>query len=283
MFDTSSIALKNLKTQSENGIEFSVNDDSKIINGKPAKSGAYPFIASLGFANTTHYFHMCGANIIDNTYIWTAAHCVKELGNKYDPESFFKNKGRLLVVITGIDSLDLSKATDMAKIYIVERVTYNTKYIRITDPFDIAVLRLMDRIEFNSRTKPVERPSSTKYDVVFGKKLTAIGWGVTETGKLSEKLMMTELTVINKNNQNNECNGLDDSFYCIKDLTSTHSSSCFGDSGGPLVIEENGKWVLYGLTSFGLVDEKRRCKNTAPSFYSMVPSLQTWALEQMKN
>ncbi|KAJ1959424.1 serine-type endopeptidase activity protein, partial [Dipsacomyces acuminosporus] len=47
--------------------------EKRIINGEYAPNGAYPYVASLIFANDT--FPSCGGSIISDTLIVTAAHC----------------------------------------------------------------------------------------------------------------------------------------------------------------------------------------------------------------
>lgn len=251
-----------------------------IVNGKPAPSGAFPFIVSLGLINQTNYRHRCGANIISQNFILTAAHCVKDIGNNYNPQLYQRQTGNSLVVIAGIDSLNPSEANPETEIYLIQKISYNTNYRSITDPFDIAVLRTSKIIKFNSRVRTIRLPSSSNPAVVYGRRLTVVGWGVTEQGVLSNRLRMTEMTSINFMGLRGECNGLDSKFYCMKDLTSTQSNACFGDSGGPLVRKENNQWVLYGLTSFGQSSNEGECINTLPGFFTKVPSLLTWVNQQ---
>lgn len=48
---------------------------------------------------------------------------------------------------------------------------------------------------------------------------------------------------------------------------------CFGDSGGPLMFnDKNGKWYIYGLTSYTVGS----CMNKYPTFFTKVPSFLDW-------
>ena len=50
----------------------------KVANGRPALLGELPFVAAIGFKGR----HLCGAALIDNYHLVTAAHCV--LWKKHD-------------------------------------------------------------------------------------------------------------------------------------------------------------------------------------------------------
>lgn len=247
-----------------------------VINGFPAPSGAFPFIVSLGLINQTNYLHRCGANIISQNFILTAAHCVKDIGNNYDPQSYRRKTGKSLVVIAGIENLDPSAAFPETQIYLIQKISFNINYRSITDPYDIAVLKTSRKISFNSRVSTIRLPSSSNPAVVFGKRMVVLGWGITETGKPSNQLRMAQMNSINFMGSRGECQGLDSKFYCMKDLTSSQSNVCFGDSGGPMINFENNQWVLYGLTSFGQSNNQGECINTFPAFFTMVPSLMSW-------
>ena len=56
------------------------------------------------------------------------------------------------------------------------------------------------------------------------------------------------------------------------------SSVCNGDSGGPLVCEENGKWVLRGVTSWVT---SKACPVITYSVYARVGSYVDWVKNKM--
>lgn len=62
------------------------------------------------------------------------------------------------------------------------------------------------------------------------------------------------------------------SVLCTKPDT---GSTCGGDSGGFLGVEENGRWVQYGITSFGPGD----CEAKIFSAYADVLFLRPWIME----
>lgn len=76
---------------------------------------------------------------------------------------------------------------------------------------------------------------------------------------------------------NSECSRLNydpNKNYCCKDSNENRNSViCFGDSGGPLMFyDKNGKWYIYGLTSYTVGS----CMNKYPTFFTKVPSFLDW-------
>ena len=56
---------------------------------------------------------------------------------------------------------------------------------------------------------------------------------------------------------------------------------CSGDSGGPLIREINGKWVLFGITSFSHRD---RCAHSSyADGFTRVKYYRNWINEQLKS
>ena len=259
--------------------------NEKIINGETADLGNFPFMLSLGILSQDSYFHRCGGTIISNKYIITAAHCVKDLGDSYNFTSFYQEKKRVLVVVTGtetITGLNFMSLFDQGNIYLVNNIKVNPSYVNVTNPNDIAILTINKLVSFSPSVFGISLPMISNPSVIFGQTATTLGWGLTELGFLATKLLKTRLDVLNGTPLQSECGSFYTDNYCVKDTSGRNSNVCFGDSGGPLIKFENDKWVFYGITSFVIVDENRKCVNTAPSFFSMVPKLMPWISTQIK-
>ncbi|CAF1029744.1 unnamed protein product [Brachionus calyciflorus] len=81
--------------------------------------------------------------------------------------------------------------------------------------------------------------------------------------------------VIKNNKSRNSCDHRRYINYCALD-EAENSNICQGDSGGPLQYFENGKWFVYGLSSFTISNEETSCVNTEPSFFTTVPFYLGW-------
>ncbi|CAF0713513.1 unnamed protein product [Brachionus calyciflorus] len=267
----------------KSSIESSLNDSTRIINGQIAPPRSFPFIVSLGFMTLSGYQHSCGGSILSDQHIITGAQCVNSLGNAYKYEDYFRRNRRFLVAVAGsntINGYDYFSVFNETNIFLIRTVSSNPNYKNKTSPEDVAVLTTDKKIIFNAYIDQIKLAESTDPSVIFGKRLTALGWGKTASDKFSNELITTDLTVTN-GNQKNKCEGLDKMDYCMEDLTKKDSNICFGDFGGPLIRFENYEWFLYGIASFVFTDPNGKCLNEYPSFFAMVPVLKSWILDQM--
>ncbi|CAF1053995.1 unnamed protein product, partial [Brachionus calyciflorus] len=88
--------------------------------------------------------------------------------------------------------------------------------------------------------------------------------------------VLLEASLVIKNNKSrNSCDHRRYINYCALD-EAENSNICQGDSGGPLQYFKNGKWFVYGLSSFTISNEKTSCVNTEPSFFTTVPFYLDW-------
>ena len=59
---------------------------------------------------------------------------------------------------------------------------------------------------------------------------------------------------------------------------------CVGDSGGPLVVEDEGRFYLTGIVSFGADDVANgiKCKRGYPVIFTDVSRYEDWIVKTMK-
>ncbi|RNA33932.1 Chymotrypsinogen B, partial [Brachionus plicatilis] len=261
-------------------------NDQKIINGQPVMPGAFPFMVSLGMFSPNSYRHRCGGTIVRRQYVVTAAHCVSDVGQSYNPTLYFQENNQALSVIAGteiISGINFLNLFENQNIYLVRRIFINPNYNNSINPNDIAILAIDSMLNFSPLVFSVTIPSTLDPSAIFGQTVTTLGWGVNELGGLSSQLMSTTLTVLNGTPLQSSCQGYDNDYYCVQDLSGTSSNVCFGDSGGSLVSFEKNRWTFYGITSFVFVDSNGNCLNTAPSFFAMVPRLSNWLNGHISN
>ena len=135
----------------------------------------------------------------------------------------------------------------------MERVIKRTDYDTTTINNDIALLRLASEVEFNPGVLPACLPTDTTQQYANWEAVVS-GWGTTqEGGRTSAVLKETTQTILASTDP--VCvRGSQDSPVPGSKLCGYRegTDSCQGDSGGPLVVQEDGRWTVVGVVSYGL-------------------------------
>ncbi|CAL8070478.1 unnamed protein product [Orchesella dallaii] len=293
----------------------------RIVGGNAMKPGESPWTAAIVKKNSNRPF--CGASLLNNLYLLTAAHCVlnqtrktrdawiPDLGNKTSPEIFFD---------VLLNEHDISQANEIAGGTIrakVEKVIIHPKYNNVTFHFDAALIRLSKPVDFNppevakssrkhrypyssfdfhslKRKKrfilpeiqaraippkpvPICLPEAEQGEKRNGKNVPLIndyavvtGWGLMAEGGIpSNEMLKARVQIFN----DSTCRDLykkhnyviTETMMCAGYLNG-NIDSCVGDSGSPLVTEDNERFVLTGLVSWG-----RGCgRKQLPGVYTKV-------------
>ncbi|XP_058456873.1 collagenase-like [Malaya genurostris] len=208
-------------------------EESRIINGKNAELGQFPYQAKL-IIETDQGRALCGGSLLSDVWVLTAGHCVEN--------------ARSIEVTLG--AVDLNDQGNDGR-----TVLNSTEYVRHPDynpstlANDVAVVKLPESVIFSDRIEPVNLPAGNSS---YNRQLALVsGWGLTrDNGAPAQRLQYTTLTVI----RNSECS----LFYGPGTIRSTtlccrgenRQSTCNGDSGGPLVLYNMNRTQI-GVVSFG--------------------------------
>ncbi|XP_075300237.1 transmembrane protease serine 9 isoform X4 [Opisthocomus hoazin] len=232
---------------------------SKIVGGTDASGGEIPWQVSLREDSR----HFCGATIIGDRWLLSAAHCF----NETDPEE--------IEAYVGTTSLN---GTDGNAVKVnVTRVIPHPLFNPVMLDFDVAVLELASPLVFNKYIQPVCLPlAAQKFPV--GKKCVISGWGDLEEGNVTkpEVLQKASVGIIDQETCNFLYNfSLTDRMICAGFLEGK-IDSCQGDSGGPLACEVTpGVFYLAGIVSWGI-----GCAQAMkPGVYSRITKLKDWILD----
>jgi len=210
----------------------------RIVNGQevsPMHSRPYQaFLQSCSSQGCA----MCGATLINKKYALTAMHCVEGATN--------------LVVSLGEHNIAGNIETIAPQTIRVERVIKRSDYNENDVNNDIAILKLSSDVVFNNNVVPACLPTDTR--TYAGYNAYVSGWGTTsEGGSTSNVLKITEQTILA--NTDPVCttgageNPVRNSKMCAY---RQGTDSCQGDSGGPLVVQEDGRWTIVGVVSYGI-------------------------------
>ncbi|XP_017773892.1 PREDICTED: trypsin-2-like [Nicrophorus vespilloides] len=221
--------------------------DGRIVGGKETTIEQYPYQLSLQYYGS----HICGASIISNKYVVTAAHCTdgsSASSLSIRAGSSIRNSGGVVIA--------------------VKKIHQNPKYNSRTIDYDISVMELVSPLSFGSGIQTVSLPKNGEAATV-GADAICTGWGTTsEGGSLPSKLQTVTVKVVSTK----ECSDA----YGVGEITDRMicagvgggKDACQGDSGGPLV--SGGK--LVGIVSWGY----GCARPSHPGVYSRVSNLREY-------
>jgi trypsin len=224
----------------------------RIVGGNEAVANDYPFMVSVEYQ--VNNFHFCGASLITENKVLTAAHCITEHNGR-----IIKDK---IQVRLGTNVLNNGSGTVIS----VKKISKHPLYDPFFLDYDVAILTLKTPVKLDDNINVINLPKACQSIdcltglVTPGTSVRAIGWGLTsEGGNGSDILLQVDMPLIS----NIDCNvayGSQD----FEDITNrmicadgTHQNpaagTCQGDSGGPLFayIEAARAGLQTGITSFG--------------------------------
>uniref|UniRef100_A0A8C8SWG9 matriptase n=1 Tax=Pelusios castaneus TaxID=367368 RepID=A0A8C8SWG9_9SAUR len=241
----------------------SYSKKSRIVGGLNSEVGEWPWQVSL---HVEGHGHVCGASLISNKWLLSAAHCFQD-----EPRIRYSDSS-LWTAFLGLHDQNDPDNEKVQKRRI-KRIISNTMFNDYTYDYDIAVLELQDPVEFTNTVGPICLPDAT-HDFPAGKAIWVTGWGATSEGGAGAKILQkAEIRVINQT----MCNTLLDNqmtprMMCVGVLTGG-IDACQGDSGGPLVsVESNNRMFLAGVVSWGDGCARRN----KPGAYTRVSVLRDW-------
>ena len=216
-------------------------EQEKIVGGKLAPAGSYPWQVSLGVSwiASAYQAHFCGGSIYNETWIITAAHCLVDTAPKD------------IVVTAGTQVLGVSGSR-----HNVRRVIVKANYSPATHDNDIALIELVEPLVLGSSAQRVQLLTPQEEAQLLQKdaRLVAVGWGATEQGGQKVRdLRFVDVPLVERATCNRPLayDGQVTANMICAGETSGGKDSCQGDSGGPLTVATSTAPRLAGVVSWG--------------------------------
>jgi secreted trypsin-like serine protease len=225
--------------------------EGRIIGGSDAVNGQFPYQVALRNSMNGSFF--CGASIINNRWVLSAAHCTVN-----------RAQNSLLVVV-GSALLNSGGVT-----HVSSRILNHPNYNHNVLVDDVSVIQTSTDITFNANVQPIALGSAF---VGGGVRAVASGWGSTVTGgPAPNNLQYITLTTLNNADCLNRVGWSNREFVPeskICTLTQAGEGICQGDSGGPLAAGN----AVIGISSFAFF-----CALGLPDGFERVASSRAWIL-----
>ncbi|KAG8515219.1 Transmembrane protease serine 11G, partial [Galemys pyrenaicus] len=206
----------------------------RIADGNIARKTDWPWQASLKMDGN----HFCGASLISEEWLLTAAHCFDTYKN---PKLWTASFGTTL-----------NPALMKRK---VQSIIVHENYAAHKHDDDIALVKLSIPVVFSNDVSRVCLPDAT-FEALPKSKVFVTGWGAFKAnGPFPNTLRQVEIEIISNDicNQVYVYGGAVSSGMICAGFLSGKLDACEGDSGGPLVIALNGNiWHVIGIVSWGI-------------------------------
>ncbi|XP_050426952.1 trypsin-1-like [Adelges cooleyi] len=231
----------------------------KIVGGTQVQyAHKYPWMASVTALAVDTNDRLCGAALINDRYVVTAAHCI-------NPKYLSLMKVRLY-------EHDLENNKDNVYQYKVRRIIIHEKYDIIKDDSDIALLRLdVDGgVPMSENLLPVCMP---KEGLTYKNQLgVATGWGTLKRhGDRPMVLQEVTIPILDHASCVARNTWITENMLCAG-VPEGGKDTCQGDSGGPLTVTNGTVHRLVGITSWGV----ECAKPNTPGVYVKVNNYLEW-------
>uniref|UniRef100_A0A8C5Q3N0 Peptidase S1 domain-containing protein n=1 Tax=Leptobrachium leishanense TaxID=445787 RepID=A0A8C5Q3N0_9ANUR len=236
----------------------------RIVGGADALNGRWPWQAAVN----NRVGLICGGSLINEQWVLSAAHCFKDRPENYN-------------ISLGMHELGALNPHGFTAG--VKRIIYHPQYTSTGDRGNIALVELMNPVNFTDYIQPICLPSES---VTFpsGLECWVTGWGtqnfggnITNPNTLQEVMLpliddkLCDQMYHIDSSASNDTTIIQEEKICAG-YEEGGQDSCQGDSGGPLVCEVNGTWIQAGVVSGG-----DGCGFPyRPGVYTLVSAYETW-------
>ncbi|KAF7258095.1 hypothetical protein EG68_04966 [Paragonimus skrjabini miyazakii] len=284
----------NVATFLPSGSSLEIN--KRIIGGTHAQDGSYPWSAYIKYVSK-EYRSSCGATIISNQWLLTAAHCMWPVGyiDLNRPELWHVQIGRMKVVAGSehtpeeqiIDGnrhsyyrKDQLKTENLR--FHVERIIFHPNHEIGLLEYDIALMKIKGRIPYMwGKSVPASLPISKQIRqwTSGDRKCTIVGWGCTKPrGNTTDVASVAELKVLYDQTCGQLLIGVNKDHEFCAGYYNSSVGLCHGDSGSGLIYKHHGSTTVIGVASGSDTEEPQ----SYPGVFVRVAAFIDWIQTEMK-
>uniref|UniRef100_A0A8C8DN93 Prothrombin n=1 Tax=Oryzias sinensis TaxID=183150 RepID=A0A8C8DN93_9TELE len=230
--------------------------EQRIVGGDDAEVASAPWQVMLYKRSPQEL--LCGASLISDQWILTAAHCVL-----YPPWNKNLTTEDILVRLGKHNRAKFERGVE--KIVAIDEIIVHPKYDwKQNLNRDVALLHLRRPITFSDEIHPVCLPNKqvARNLMMQGYKGRVTGWGNLKESwnpaarNLPTVLQQIHLPIVDQETCRQSTSvRVTDNMFCagFKPDDSQRGDACEGDSGGPFVMKHPGenRWYQIGIVSWG--------------------------------
>ncbi|XP_046688318.1 clotting factor C-like isoform X2 [Homalodisca vitripennis] len=249
----------------ECGLTYPERAEPLILHGSRVQRGQWPWAAAIFVRKSDNTWKFqCGATLVSDNVVITAAHCV------------WRKQVKNMFIVLGHLPRKLPKVNRRDLIYRVTRIYLLPVYRHKTNKYNsnIALLVLKNQVILTKNILPACLPDN--YTVVHPYIMSIVsGWGLNENQEISQGLNYIKVPIIDvmrcfKNIDQELEQYISYTTFCAGYINGT--TVCNEDGGGGLLTQHDGKWVLQGVLS----RFSRPCQHGSYSVYTKVMLYTYW-------
>ncbi|XP_036145151.1 chymotrypsin-like elastase family member 2A isoform X1 [Monomorium pharaonis] len=264
-------------------IRYSESPNPLVVGGERTREGEWPWLAALFAATRIENFQFqCGASVLTNKHVITAAHCLKM--NNYNNDTL---PPTVLLVALGRFNLTHWRERGSMNREVARYVIHPDYAHYLSGDSDLAILILRRPVEYSLAIRPIclWPDHSTDIQHVINKTGYVVGWGEDAGQPYTEDPRMVRVPIVGQET----CLRSDKVFW---DLTSVRTfcagwlnlkGPCNGDSGSGFVMYDATArhYMLRGIVSRSTLNDAHLCDLRKYVVYVDVAKYLIWIREQI--